>query len=75
MKLLYQLGIRQYAAKYKSISYYYKFIIMIKYLIGFIKVQRLVSEVYQQQSYHETLQISILLNWRYSLNHFDKKWK
>jgi len=48
MKLLYQLGIRQYAAKYKSISYYYKFIIMIKYLIGFIKVQRLVSEVYQQ---------------------------
>lgn len=48
MELLYQLGVRQYAAKYKSISYYNKFIIMIKFLIGFIKVQRLVSEFYRQ---------------------------
>lgn len=44
MKFLHQLGVRQYAAKYKSINYYNKFIIMIQYRIGFIKVQRLVSE-------------------------------
>lgn len=48
MKLLYLLGVRQYAAKYKSINYYNKFIVMIKYIIGFIKVQRLVSEFYPQ---------------------------
>ena len=48
MKLLYQLGVRQYAAKYKSISYYNKLIVTVKYIIGFIKVQRLVSEFYRQ---------------------------
>jgi hypothetical protein len=48
MKLLCQLGVRQYAAKYKSISYYNKLIVTVKYITGFIKVQRLVSEFYRQ---------------------------
>ena len=75
MKLLYQLGVRQYATKYKSINYYNKCIIMIQYRIGFIKVQRLVSEFIDNHLTTKTLQFSILLNWRHSLNHFDKKWK
>lgn len=41
IKLLYLKSIRQYAAKHKSINYY---TIMIPIRIGFMKVQRLVSE-------------------------------
>jgi len=44
MKLLHQLGVRQYAAKYKWINHYGKPVVVIQYRIGFIKVQRLVSE-------------------------------
>ena len=48
MELLHLLSVRQYAAKYKSINYYNKYIVMIMWIIGFIKVQRLVSEFYRQ---------------------------
>lgn len=60
MKLLHWLNVRQYAAKYKSINYYNKFILMIQYRIGFIKVQRLVSESINNNLTTKTLQFNIL---------------